>query len=130
MGDLEVPEFQPPKEIAELARWFAEGVQAELEALKKSGGEQIHEVHSGKLIERISSELGIFTFLIADGTRLPEDASGRLRADKRDFIATVIGQNGNIIHLQLEGDSLPTSIYRAKLSIEDTALLQRLAQVL
>jgi len=129
---MEAQEFdcKPPKEVAELARWFAVGVQAELEALKKSGGEQVHEVHSGKLIERISPKQGIFTFLIADGTRLPEDASGRLIAENAEFIANVIGQQGNIIHLHIEGKTLPTGIHWARLTIDDTALLQRLFKVL
>jgi hypothetical protein len=122
--------LQPPKEIGTLARWFEEAVQAELQALEKSGGSQIYEVHSGKLIESKGPNQGIMVFLIADGTRLPEDASGRLKTENGEFTVTVIGQNGNLLHLNVEGRILPESIYFAKLIIDDTALLRRLAEVL
>jgi superfamily I DNA and/or RNA helicase len=122
--------LQPPKEIDDLATWFAEAVRVELAALEKSGGSQIYEVHSGKLIESKGPNQGIMVFLIADGTRLPEDASGRLKTENGEFTVSVIGQNGNILHLNVEGRILPESIYFAKLIIDDTALLRRLAEVL
>ncbi|HLB73538.1 MAG TPA: AAA domain-containing protein [Sedimentisphaerales bacterium] len=122
--------LQPPKEIDDLATWFAEAVRVELAALEKSGGSQIYEVHSGKLIESKGPNQGIMVFLIADGTRLPEDASGRLKTENGEFTVSVIGQNGNILHLNVEGRVLPESIYFATLIIDDTALLRRLAEVL
>ena len=43
---------------------------------------------------------------------------------------SVIGQQGNIIHIYIEGSNLPSSIHFARLIIDDTALLRRLAEVL
>lgn len=120
----------PPKDLPGLANWFLEGVRAELQALEKKGGAQHYEVHSGKLIESRGANQGIFVFLLADGTRLPEDATGRLKSEDREYSASIIGQQGNIIHLSLEGKSIPSSIHFAKLIIDDTALLRRLAEVL
>jgi len=121
---------QPPQEMAALANWFAEGVRAELQALERDGGTQVYEVHSGRLIESKGPNQAIFTFLIADGTRIPEDAIGRLKSEDSEFTASVIGQKGNIIHLHIEGKTLPPSIHWARLIIDDTALLRRLAEVL
>jgi KaiC/GvpD/RAD55 family RecA-like ATPase len=121
---------RPPINLRELATWFAEAVRAELAALEKKGGSQVYEVHSGKLIESKGPNQGIMVFLIADGARLPEDASGRLKTENGEFTVSVIGQNGNILHLNVEGRILPESIYFAKLIIDDTALLRRLAEVL
>ena len=123
-------DLQPPQEIDALAEWFAEGVRAELQALERNGGTQIYEVHSGRLIESKGPNQGIFVFLISDATRLPEDATGRLRFEDSEFTASVIGQKGNIIHLHIEGKTLPSDIHWAKLIIDDTALLRRLAEVL
>lgn len=119
-----------PKKSADLASWFAEGVRAEIAALEKDGGVQTYEVHSGKLIEQKGANEGVFAFIIADGTRIPEDANGRLKVDDIEFSATVIGQQGNIIHIYLEGKAIPPGIHWAKLIIDDTALLRRLAEVL
>ena len=121
---------QPPQEMAALANWFAEGVRAELQALESNGGTQVYEVHSGRLIESKGPNQAIFAFLIADGTRIPEDATGRLKSEDSEFTASVIGQQGNIIHLHIEGKTLPPSIHWARLIIDDTALLRRLAEVL
>lgn len=122
--------MQPPQEMAALAKWFAEGVHAELQALERKGGTQVYEVHSGRLIEPKGPNQGIFVFLIADGTRIPEDAAGRLKSEDSEFTASVIGQRGNIIHLHIEGKTLPPSIHWARLIIDDTALLRRLAEIL
>jgi hypothetical protein len=91
---------------------------------------QVYEVHSGKLVEPKGSDQGIFVFVIADGTRIPEDAAGRLRTEDTEYAASVIGQQGNLIHIYLQGKSLPPNIHWARLSIDDAALLRRLAQVL
>lgn len=121
---------QPPQQMEALAKWFAEGVRAELQALERNGGTQIYEVHSGKLIESKGPNRGIFSFIIADGTRIPEDATGRLKNEDNEFTASVIGQKGTIIHLYIEGKTLPSSIHWANFLIDDTALLRRLAEVL
>lgn len=120
-----------PNETAALAAWFAEGVRGELAALEKKGGEQQYEVLSGKLVENIGATQAIFQFIIADGTRLPEDASGRLKTSDEEYSATVIGQQANLVHVQIEGKTpLPPGIPRAVLIVDDTALLRRLAEVL
>lgn len=119
-----------PAESKALAAWFAEGVRAELAALERDGGAQTYEVHSGKLLESKGPKQGVFAFIIADGTRIPEDSNGRLKADDVEFSATVTSQQGNIIHLYLEGETIPSGIHWAKLIIDDTALLRRLAEVL
>ncbi len=123
-------DLHPPQEMIALANWFAEGVRTELQVLEKSGGAQSYEVHSGRLMESKGPGQGIFAFLIADGTRIPEDATGRLKSEDSEFSASVIGQQGNIIHLYIEGKTLPSGIHFAKLIIDDTALLRRLVEVL
>jgi hypothetical protein len=123
-------DLHPPQEMIALANWFTEGVHTELQVLEKSGGAQSYEVHSGRLMESKGPGQGIFAFLIADGTRIPEDATGRLKSKDSEFSASVIGQQGNIIHLYVEGKTLPSGIHFAKLIIDDTALLRRLVEVL
>lgn len=120
-----------PNEAVTLAAWFAEGVRSELAALEEKGGEQQYEVLSGKLIESIGATQAIFQFIIADGTRLPEDASGKLKTADKEYSATVIGQQANLIRLQIEGETpLLLGIPRAVLIVDDTVLLRRLAEVL
>lgn len=122
---------RPPIDPAAIAIWFAEGVRSELDALEKDGGAQNYEVLSGKLIETSGTTQAIFQFIMADGTRIPEDATGRLKTDGNDYVASVIGQQGNLIHLQIEGKALPLhGITRATLIIDDTVLLRRLAETL
>jgi hypothetical protein len=130
MSEIFESNQQPPTNLQDLAAWFAEAVREELAALEKDGGSQIYEVHSGKLIESKRPNQGIMVFLIADGTRIPEDASGRLKTTDSEFTITVVGQQGNILHLNVEGKVLPESIHFAKLIIDDTALLRRLVEVL
>lgn len=123
-------DLQPPQEIAALANWFAEGVRAELQELEKKGWAQTYEVHAGELVEAQGPNQGIYTFVIADGTRIPEDSNGRLKSEDSEFSATVVGQQGNIIHLYIEGKALPPSIHFASLVIDDTTLLKKLVEVL
>jgi len=130
MSEIFESNLRPPINLRELAAWFAEAVRAELKALEKDGGSRVYEVHSGKLIESKGPNQGIMVFLIADGTRIPEDASGRLKTKDGEFTVTVIGQQGNILHLNVEGEILPESIHFAKLIVDDTALLRRLVEVL
>lgn len=122
---------QPPLELGPLSAWFAEGVRSEIAALEKEGGTQEYEVLSGRSIEGTSDSQAIFQFVIADGTRIPEDASGRLKTQTDEFAATVISQQGNYINLHVVGQaSLPPNIPRAMLIIDDTALLRKLAEIL
>lgn len=119
-----------PNTGAALASWFAEGVRSELAALEKDGNGQSYELLSGKLIQSIGPAKAIYLFIIADGTRIPEDATGKLKTGSEEYTATVISQQTNRIDLCIEGTPLPPGIHRAMLIIDDTALLRRLAEVL
>lgn len=122
---------RPPHEAGALASWFAQAVRSELAALEKDGGAQRFEVLSGKLVESKGPMNATFHFIIADGTRLPEDATGKLETPTDEYVASVIGQQANRIHLHIEGKKQPPpSIPRAILIIDDTALLRKLAEVL
>lgn len=126
---------RPPDDASALATWFAEGVRAELIALEKKnkendGGSQKYELLAGKVIDRRSASQAIFQFIIADGTRVPEDATGRLKTPTDEYSVTVVGQQADRIVLCIDGDALPPGIHRAMLIIDDTALLRRLAEVL
>lgn len=120
-----------PLEPKQLATWFAEGVQAEIAALEKNGGTQQYELLSGKFIGLISPSMAIFEFIIADGTRIPEDASGKVKIEALEYPAYVISQFFNRIHIQIEGNEIPDSgIQRAILKIDDTLILKKLAEAL
>jgi len=127
---------RPPEAASDLASWFAEGVRDELSKLekesKKEGGERRYEVLSGELVNKLGQNQAIFRFVIADGTLIPEESSGRLKpTEGNEYNASVVSQQGNHIFLQLDGDSpLPPGIPRALLIIDDTALLRELAKVL
>ena len=103
---------RPPADASSLAAWFAEGVRAELTALEKDGGSQNYEVLSGKLIEKRGQTEAIYRFIVADGTRLPEDASGRLKTASDEYAVTVIGQQADRIDLCVDGMApLPPGIH-------------------
>lgn len=119
-----------PTDAAGLASWFAEGVRSELSALEKDGNTQSYELLSGKLVQTLNPNKAIYHFIIADGTRIPEDSSGRLKTASEEYAATVTAQQANRIDICIEGTVLPPGIHRAILIIDDTALLRRLAEVL
>jgi hypothetical protein len=122
---------RPPTDAGSLAAWFAEGVRAELVALEKEGASQNYEVFAGKLVEQRGPTQAIFQFIIADGTRIPEEATGRLRTATDEYAVTVIGLRADRIDLCVECQpSLGAGIHRATLVIDDTALLRKLAEVL
>jgi hypothetical protein len=126
-----IDSVRPPADASSLAAWFAEGVHAELTALEKDGGSQSYEVLAGKLIEKRGQTQAIFQFILADGTRIPEEAAGKLKTASDEFMVTVIGQQADRIDLRVETKTeLPPGIHRATLIIDDTALLRKLAQVL
>ncbi len=117
-----------PIEPSALAIWFAEGVVSEIETLKRTGDSQKYELLSGKLDDLTNS---IFRFVVADGTNIPEEAAGELEFGGIKLKATVVRQQDNLIFLRLEGDRIPVEgIRRAILTIDDTMLLRRLAEVL
>lgn len=120
-----------PDKPGELAKWFAEGVRNELEALAKAGGTQNYEVISGQLLNSNIQRQAIYQFILADGTRVPEDATGILKIANEEFNVRVAGQKDNRIHLEVETKGAPPiSIARAILLIDDTALLRRLEEIL
>jgi hypothetical protein len=122
---------QPPDRPDKLAAWFADAVTSEIAALEKAGGAQSYEVLSGKFLESVNPTKAVFEFIVADATRIPEDATGRLKTADNEYTATVIGQQANRIRVLIEGRSAPGSnIARALLIVDDTALLRRLAEVL
>ena len=121
----------PPADTSQLAAWFAEGVRAELNALETNGGSQNYELLAGQLINQFSQTQAIFRFLLADGMRIPEEASGRIKTGNDQFNVTVIGQEADRIDLCIDfTEGIPPGIYRATLIIDDTALLRKLAEVL
>jgi len=122
---------RPPSLPGPLATWFAEAVREELAALEKSGGAQSYEVLSGSLVQTLGTATAIFQFIIADGTRIPEDANGRLKTSDADYAVSVLRQVGDRVDLQLEGTGpLPDFVPRGMLLVDDTALLRRLAEAL
>ena len=67
-----------------------------------------YEVLSGRLIQRSSETKGVYEFIVADGTRLPEDAGGRLKAGEDEYSASVLAQEANRIQMLVESrGSLP-----------------------
>lgn len=122
---------RPPSLPGPLATWFAEAVREELAALEKSAGAQSYEVLSGSLLQTLGTATAIFQFIIADGTRIPEDANGRLKTSDADYAVSVLRQVGDRVDLQLEGEGpLPDFVPRGMLLVDDTALLRRLAEAL
>jgi hypothetical protein len=120
-----------PNTGAGLAEWFSEGVRHEIKALEKDGGEQRHELISGKLCKEVGVGKGIYEFIIADATRIIEDSSGRLITRSEEYPASVVSQQANRIYVQIESQvQLPLNITGATLLIDDTALLRRLLEVL
>lgn len=120
----------PPDRPERLAAWFAEAVRSEVVELEKSGGAQTYEVLSGKQFEVLGPAKAIYHFIIADGTRIPEDASGKLKTASQQFTVSVVAQDANRISLIVEGNNLPKNIPRAVLLVDDTALLRKLADAL
>lgn len=120
-----------PSDPREAAAWFLGGVESEIAALEKTGGTQNYELLTGTRLEGGHPGEAIYQFLIADGTRLPEDAEGRLRGLGRDFAASVISQQGNRVQVLVEGElPLPPGFVNATLQVDDTGLLRKLAEVL
>lgn len=120
-----------PEPVAELARWFVEALQAEISELEKSGGDQRHELLHGRIITRISPDEAILEFKLAGGnTRVPEDSNGKLKTQAQEFTVDVISVSVDLIRLRLEATSVPDSIERAELIIDEVGLLRRLVEVL
>jgi len=120
----------PSGEMA-LAHWFAEAVNAEIQELEKSGGEEKYELSSGVLITNTNPTEAIFEFaLIAGGTRIPEDSSGKLKTENAEFAAYIISLVGEKVTLKLSGKNIPLNIYRAELVVDEIGLLRRLYETL
>lgn len=126
-----IPYEEIPSSIKNLALWFVEGVHKEIEFLGKNGGTQQYELLSGKFLGALNSNQAILEFVIADGTRIPEDASGKLKTESNEYPASVVSQFANKIHIKIDCSEIPDSgIKRALLIIDDTAILRKLAEAL
>ncbi|MGE0481194.1 MAG: AAA domain-containing protein [Phycisphaerae bacterium] len=120
-----------PSDSRALAGWFAEAVRAELAELEKNGGEQRYELHAGQRVTPEKSPYTVFRFTLADSTLVPEDASGPLDVEGRQFKATVVAQESNRVDVQLEGaEALGPHVARAVLRVDDLGLLHKLADTL
>jgi hypothetical protein len=121
----------PPTAPGPLAAWFAEGVRGEITELEKDGGAQKYEVLSGRLLDRRNPGQAAYEFIVADGTRIPEDASGHLKVGELEYTATVVAQDAARIQIRLDlQPPCPSFIPRGILKIDDTALLRQLLRVL
>jgi hypothetical protein len=120
---------QVPHDAIRLCSWFAEAVRGEIAELAKDGKNPQYEVLSGRLQSLSPDNTAVFAFQLADGTLIPADASGYLQTEQDKYPALVIGQQENAIFIQLTGATEP-NIPRGMLVINDTALLERLADVL
>lgn len=112
-----------PEKVNEIAKWFAEGVRSEIAALRKKAKYQLFELHSGRLISKTT-----ISFYLADGMLVPEDASGILKTNDGDYPAKIISQRENIVQIEIESERFPKSFDYAKLQIDDTMLLESLAE--
>ncbi len=102
-------------------------IEAEITFIDKEGGEQSYELLSGQREEKATGAL--YVFVLADALRLPEDASGNLRVDGKDYRAMVVSQEGNRVWLLLESsDEMPTFMPIAKLVVNETELLRKLKE--
>lgn len=120
-----------PSNSASLAGWLAEGVAAEVAALEKDDSSRPHELLSGVPTQSISPTEALFTFVVADALRIPEDASGRLHVPGTFFDASVVSLVGNRLTLQVTShDVLPPAIPRGQLIIDETQLLRKLEEAL
>lgn len=109
---------------------LAHALEAEIEVIEKSGGDQVFELTSGERDPRSTGAGGVYVFMLADSQlRLPEDASGTLHVGAADLPAFVIAHEGNRIWLLLESaEDLPKLIPSARLQLSETELLQRLRE--
>jgi AAA domain-containing protein len=123
----------PPSKAVPLAKWFAEAVRQELDAVQKDKkkGHQDYELHAGKSLANGEPEWRIYRFILADDARIPDEADGLLRYEGKEYRATVIGQDADRIDIRVRSDTrLPTNIPQAVLTVDKTALLKKLASTL
>ena len=121
----------PPQEPRALAKWFAEAVRAELAELERKGGEQRYELHGGQRVTPEKSPYTIYRFTLADNMLVPEDASGTIDVDGRQFKASVVAQDTSRVDVQIDGaEALAAFVARAILRVDDLGLLRKLAEVL
>lgn len=109
---------------------FSAALDSEIAFIKKSSGDQSFELTSGQRDGKSRGMGGVYSFLLTDGAlRLPEDASGTLRAAGRDMPSFVVAHEGSTIVLLVESaEELPPFIPVATLSLSETDLLERLKE--
>jgi len=121
----------PPLDAHKLAAWFAEAVRAELTELEKKGSDQRYELHAGQRVTPEKSPYAIYRFVLADNTLVPEDSSGTIEVEGRQFKASVVAQETSRVDVQIDGaEVLGAFVARAILRVDDLALLRKLAEVL
>ena len=120
-----------PLEAHKLAAWFAEAVRAELTELEKKGSDQRYELHAGQRVTPEKSPYAIYRFVLADNTLVPEDSSGTIEVEGRQFKASVVAHETSRVDVQIDdAEALGAFVARAILRVDDLALLRKLAEVL
>lgn len=106
---------------------FVTAIDAEIALIEKESRDQSFELLSGQRAE--GSAGALYVFIMADALRLPEDASGQLKAGGAEFPAMVVAQEGNRIWVLVEWtDELPPYFPAARLVLNETELLKRLRE--
>ena len=108
-----------------LLRTFVQAIDAEIAFIEKNDRDRSYELISGRKDEKSTGTL--YVFILADPLRVPEDASGRLKAGHLDIPAMVAAQEGSRIWLLLESnDPLPDYFPTARLVLNEVELLRKL----
>jgi AAA domain len=113
--------------VRDLLSRFVTAIDAEIALIEKESRDQSFELLSGQRAE--GSTGALYVFIMADALRLPEDASGQLKAGGAEFPAMVVAQEGNRIWVLVESiDELPSYFPAARLVLNETELLKRLRE--
>jgi hypothetical protein len=108
-----------------LLRSFIEAIDAEIAFIEKNERDRSYELISGRKDEKPTATL--YVFILADPLRVPEEASGLLKAGHLEIPATVTAQEGNRIWLRLESNNpLPDYFPAARLVLNEVELLKKL----
>ena len=114
-----------------LAAWFSQAVRAEIAALERDARRRRVELLSGRRRDGLQPGPALFDFELADPSIVPEDASGSIEIDGSKYAASVVSQHDNVVVIEVAWlDFSIMRVTRALLSLDDTGLLRRLADVL
>lgn len=115
--------------MKEVLNRFIAALNAEIDYVEKERADQSYELVSGQRDEHAIGEASLYIFILADPSRLPEDAMGILQFGNQRLPVGIVSQEGNRLALRVEGaDSLPAFIARATLSVDATQLLVQLKE--